>query len=367
MRHPLVAVAAFALAALCAFMPSPASAQANNVYTVAGIYVDVTAANAASAQQAGFASAAQLGFNRLVQRVTSPAELAARGTPPSDQATLDRLVLSTDVEEERRSGTRYIGRLTVRFDPNGVRATCCASRDLSVVDARSAPELVVPLVADGTPPDTPHSGAKCGATGGFADELAPLTIAPATLQGAPNWQTAAPFAQAAAATSALYAICACRARPRREPGRGVGSRPARSRGGERARSAAATRRRFARALHRWRNRPAILCKTIGNRARAPASAGNARGFPRRRCIPTSASGKTIKAALGAAAQTLISEIRIEAVGRKARWCRFRSSAIATRWSPNWRGAAWNCRTRRGPGVAWARNRERLLTAPPTPH
>src|SRR5499425_3726750 len=103
MRHPLAAVAALALAALCAFAPGPASAQANNVYTVAGIYVDVTAANAASAQQAGFASAAQIGFNRLVERVTHPTELSAHGAPTADQATLDRLVLSTDVEEERRS------------------------------------------------------------------------------------------------------------------------------------------------------------------------------------------------------------------------------------------------------------------------
>ena len=204
MRHPMVAVAAFALAALCAFMPRAASAQANNVYTVAGIYVDVTAANAASAQQAGFASAAQVGLYRLIQRVTLPADLAARGAPATDQATLDRIVLSTDVEEERRSGTRYIGRLTVRFDPNGVRALL-RQQGLAVVDARSAPELAAPIAADGTAPDTAALWRQVWSEGGFADELVPLTPAPATLQGAPNWQSAAPFAQAAAATSALYA------------------------------------------------------------------------------------------------------------------------------------------------------------------
>ena len=75
---PLAAFAAFFLAALCAFAPGPASAQArDNVYAVAGVHVDETAENAAAAQQAGFAAAQRAGFDRLVRRLTLPEERRA--------------------------------------------------------------------------------------------------------------------------------------------------------------------------------------------------------------------------------------------------------------------------------------------------
>jgi hypothetical protein len=86
---PLAAFAALFLAALCAFAPGAASAQGrDNVYAVAACYVDETAANAAAAQQAGFAAAQRLGFERLVRRITSPADLAARGMPVVEGAAL---------------------------------------------------------------------------------------------------------------------------------------------------------------------------------------------------------------------------------------------------------------------------------------
>ena len=65
--------------------------------------------------------------------------------------------------------------------------------------------LVAPLVIDGTAEETATAWREAWANGGFSDELVPLAAAPATLQGAPAWQTAQPFAQAAAAASALYA------------------------------------------------------------------------------------------------------------------------------------------------------------------
>ena len=83
---------------------------------------DETAANAAAAQEAAFSSAQRRGFERLVRRLTVPDELARQGMPAADNSMLQRLVLSVDVEEERRSSTRYIGRLTVRFDPSQMRA-----------------------------------------------------------------------------------------------------------------------------------------------------------------------------------------------------------------------------------------------------
>ncbi|MBS0383848.1 MAG: DUF2066 domain-containing protein [Proteobacteria bacterium] len=313
MRHPLAAVVALALAALCASMPGPASAQANNVYTVAGIYVDVTAANAASAQQAGFASAAQLGFSRLVQRVTLPAELATRGAPVADQATLDRVVLSTDVEAERRSGTRYIGRLTVRFDPSGVRALLRA-QGLTVVDARSAPELVAAVAADGTSPDTAALWQQVWSEGGFVDELAPLAVAPPALQGAPNWQTAAPFAQAAASTSALYATLRVQGSTATASLVEVSAAGQRDRGAVSVQMAGADDAALRAALASLAQQVSTLLQNDW-KAHAGAAGGERARISASALYSAERQWEAIKTALGAAAQTLISEIRIEAVGR----------------------------------------------------
>jgi Uncharacterized protein conserved in bacteria (DUF2066) len=312
---PLAAIAAIFLAALCAFAPGAASAQArDNVYAVAGVHVDTTAANAAAAQQAGFAAAQQAGFERLVRRLTVPSELVARGMPAADAATLERLVLSVDVEQERRSGTRYIGRLTVRFDPSGVR-TLLRQSNLTVVDTRTAPVLVAPLVADGTPADVGAVWREVWAQGGFADELVPLAVAPETLTGAPDWARAAPFAQAGAAASALYATLRVQGGNATAALTEVDANARRDRGEVNARidgaDSAALRAALAslaeqastRLQNDWKGR---IATGGGQRARVSASA----------IYSDQRQWERIKDALEGAAATLISEIRIEAVGRE---------------------------------------------------
>jgi hypothetical protein len=311
---PLAAIAALFLAALCAFAPGAASAQGrDNVYAVAGVHVDETAANAAAAQQAGFAAAQRSGFERLVRRLTVPDELAARGVPPVEPAALERLVLSVDVEQERRSGTRYIGRLTVRYDPSGVR-TLLRQYNLTVVDTRTAPVLVAPLVADGTAEETTTLWRDVWANGGFGDELVPLATAPAELQGAPAWNTAQTFAQAAAASSVLYATLRVQGSTATATLVEIDANARRDRGEVTARingtDAAALRAALAsladqastRIQNDWKGR---IATGGGQRARISASAlySNQRQW------------EQIKDALEGAAQTLISEIRIEAVGR----------------------------------------------------
>ena len=312
---PFAAFTAVFLAALCAFAPSPASAQGrDNVYAVVGVHVDETAANAAAAQQAGLAAAQRAGFERLVRRLTIPDELSARGIPQVETATLERLVSSVDVEEERRSGTRYIGRLTVRFDPSGMR-TLLRQFNLTVVDTRTAPILVAPLVVAGTSEETAALWREVWANGGFGDELVPLATAPAALQGAPAWAAAQPFAQSAAAASALYATLRVQggtatatlveidANARRERGevsaRVNGDDPA----ALRAAFASLADQASTRIQNDWKSR---IATGGGQRGRISASA----------LYTSEAQWEQIKDALEGAAQTLISEIRIEAVGRQ---------------------------------------------------
>jgi hypothetical protein len=311
---PLAAVAALFLAALCAFAPSPASAQGrDNVYAVAGVLVDETAANAAAAQQAGFTAAQRTGFDRLVRRLTIPTELATRGMPQVEQSTLERLVLSVDVEEERRSATRYIGRLTVRYDPTGMR-TLLRQFGLSVVDTRTAPVMVAPLVVSGTAEETGALWREVWATGGFGDELVPLAVAPAQLQGAPGWDVAGPYAQSAAAASALYATLRVQgstataslievdANARRERGEVSAQITGSDASALRAALASLADQASTRIQNEWKGR---IATGGGQRARVSASA----------LYSDQRQWEAIKDALEGAAQTLISEIRIEAVGR----------------------------------------------------
>lgn len=312
---PLAAFAAFLLAALCAFAPGVASAQRDNVFAVAGVQVDETAANASAAQQAGFAAAQRTGFERLVRRLTLPEELNRQGTPEAEAAELERLVLSVDVQDERRSGTRYIGVLTVRFDPSGVR-TFLRSRNFTVVDTRTSPILVAPIAADGTAPETATLWRQVWEQGGYSQELAPLTIGPPALTGAPNWAAAAPFVQAATATSALYATLRVQGasasanlvevaangvtRDRGQVTAGVGGGDATA---LRAGLASLADQASQRVQTEWKAR---LATGSGQRARVSASA----------LYTDERQWEQIKSALEGAAATLISEIRIEAVGRE---------------------------------------------------
>ena len=312
---PLAAVAF--MAALCAFAPGAASAQGrDNVYAVSGVYVDETAANAAAAQQAGFAAAERIGLQRLIARLVPASEFAARSMPAAsalDGALVQRLVRSVDVEEERRSSTRYIGRLTVNFDPAGVR-TFLQQQGFSVVDTRTAPVLVAPLSVIGTPEETAALWREVWEQGGFGNELVPLPVAPATLQGPPTWDAAAPYAQQAAAASALYATLRVQGATATASLVEVSGAQRRDRGEVAARVQGVEAPALRAAL-------ASLAEQASARLQDEWKARAATGVTQRGRISASAiysdqrQWERIKDALEAAAATLISEIRIEAVGR----------------------------------------------------
>ncbi len=314
---PLAAFAVAFVAALCAFAPGAASAQGRDtVYVVSGIRVDETAATAAAAQQAGLAAAQRIGLQRLISRLVPTSEFAARSMPAIeafDPMLVERLVQSVDVEEERRSATRYIGRLTVRFDPASVRSYL-RQQNLTVVETRTAPVLVAPQVVSGTPEETAALWRQTWEQGGFANELAPLSVAPTALQGAPSWEAAAPFAQQAAASSALYAtlrvqgstasatLVEVNAGQRRDRGEVTARMQSTEPAAVRTALASLAEQASLRLQDEWKARAAV---SGTQRGRISASA----------IYSDQAQWERIKGALEGAAATLISEIRIEAVGR----------------------------------------------------
>ncbi|MGH6950538.1 MAG: hypothetical protein ACREH4_06680, partial [Vitreimonas sp.] len=151
--------------------------------------------------------------------------------------------------------------------------------------------------------------------GGFANELAPLTVAPATLQGAPDWNTAAPYAQQAAAASALYATL-------RVQGSTASAELVEVSGAQRRDRGVVTARMTSTEPAAVRAALTSLAEQASMRLQDEWKARAAVGGAQRGRISASAiygdqaQWERIKGALEAAAQTLISEIRIEAVGRE---------------------------------------------------
>lgn len=204
MRMPVCVMALSVL--FCAFAPDSARAQAGGIYSVADVSVDQTAPSALAARNAAFAAAQQQAWARLVERLAQPDEFARLGVPAVTPAILERLAISQDVLEERRSGTRYIARLTVNFNPNLVRQVLAEAGYTSLFEQRAAPILVAPvLVGASAAFEAPWRAAW--SQQGFLRELQPLLPA-FDLPGAANadWASAEQAAGEVGAATALYVL-----------------------------------------------------------------------------------------------------------------------------------------------------------------
>ena len=136
--HALVA----ALVGLLA-LPSLGHAQADPaVFQVSGIEVDASAANAVAARQEALLQGQREGLDRLLRRLV-PAE--EHGLLPAvGNLNVERYVQNFEIADEELSSTRYLARLTVRYQPDAVRELL-GSSGLSVAETRSTPVVVLPL------------------------------------------------------------------------------------------------------------------------------------------------------------------------------------------------------------------------------
>jgi hypothetical protein len=196
----------------CAFAAAPASAQQSpgDPYTVAGVRVDQSATNATQARTAALAQAQRTAFQRLALRLTAAADQPRVALLQPDDATLNRLVRGVDVEEQpRMSGTRYLGRFAVSFDPAGVKGLLQGA-GIPVLESRGAPVLIVPQLAQPAAPPpgivAPDPWRQAWEQGGFSRELLPLVVAPVSVIGPAAWETAEPAAAQAGARSAIFAL-----------------------------------------------------------------------------------------------------------------------------------------------------------------
>ncbi|MBL8893933.1 MAG: DUF2066 domain-containing protein [Rhizobiales bacterium] len=138
-----LAVVLAVLSAVCVIsVPAAAAVVETGLYTVTGVDVDVTDKDATTAKTKAIIEAQVKAFPILAERLGS-AEAVQKLADLTPQQ-IGRMLRSLSIEEEHSGPGRYIGKLTVRFLPNKVRAVF-AEHGLPVVEEQAPPIVVLPV------------------------------------------------------------------------------------------------------------------------------------------------------------------------------------------------------------------------------
>ncbi|GAA4252494.1 DUF2066 domain-containing protein [Azospirillum formosense] len=126
---------------------APAAVPAADPFTVSGVKVDVSAANANAARDQAIRDAQVKAWAELYKRLVP----SATTVPRVSDIELARLVQGFEIDDEKVSATRYVGSITVRFRPNSVRETL-AGGGQQYVEPPARPYVILPVtVVDGRP------------------------------------------------------------------------------------------------------------------------------------------------------------------------------------------------------------------------
>lgn len=137
-----------AAAPTSAVQPPDAQA-ADDLFTVRGIAVDITAQNAAAARDMAILEGQRKAFAELYKRMA--VEVGSKPAPRLSDADLGRLVRGFEIDEERSSAVRYVASLTVSFRPQAVRQLM-GSSGTRFSEVRSKPIVVLPITEVGGKP-----------------------------------------------------------------------------------------------------------------------------------------------------------------------------------------------------------------------
>jgi Uncharacterized protein conserved in bacteria (DUF2066) len=131
----------------CLLVASPVRADSNAAIAVRGVDVDVTAADAVTAREKAVLDGQRKALQQALAMLTQPADVA-RLPGLSDQQITDLLV-DYEVEQERASTVRYIGKLAFRFRAD-VIGDLLQKNGVPYSAAESGPVLLLPvLTVDG--------------------------------------------------------------------------------------------------------------------------------------------------------------------------------------------------------------------------
>lgn len=137
-------------ALIAATLVLPASGQGmDDLYSVRDVGVDISSGNANAARDQGVREAQRKAFDLLFDRLTVDGARTALPPVPSD--VIERMVQSFEIQEERTSATRYVGKLAIRFNAAAMRNYLRAN-NVAYAEVRSKPVLVLPIDQTGGTP-----------------------------------------------------------------------------------------------------------------------------------------------------------------------------------------------------------------------
>jgi hypothetical protein len=125
------------------------AAPSDDLFTVRDVSVDVTADSATAARDRGIREGQRKAFEALFDRLTPDSARAALSG--LDGASIDQMVQSFEVQEERTSAVRYLGRLAVTFNAQAVRSFM-RGHGVAYTEVRAKPVLVLPVDQTGGAP-----------------------------------------------------------------------------------------------------------------------------------------------------------------------------------------------------------------------
>ncbi|AWZ00257.1 MAG: DUF2066 domain-containing protein [Rhodobiaceae bacterium] len=126
-------------------MGTPAAAA--DVFTVTGISIDATAETATQARNAAVADGQRRALEVLLKRLALQEDWSL--LPTVDTNLAEGMVRSFQVANEKRSATRYLANLSVKFQPNAVRNLFTA-RSIPFSESRERTAVIVPVLTDAT-------------------------------------------------------------------------------------------------------------------------------------------------------------------------------------------------------------------------
>lgn len=119
-------------------------ALAADPFTVAKVPVDARAESAIQAQTQAIGQGQITAARILLDRLTLQSERADKGLPPLSSEVVGPLIRGLSIDNERRSATRYLGDVSIAFNPSAVQ-TLLRSSGLTMVTSQARERLALPI------------------------------------------------------------------------------------------------------------------------------------------------------------------------------------------------------------------------------
>lgn len=137
LKYIFVLILSFSLSSV-AFSADP--------FTVSGVPVDATGKTAIEAQTIAISNGQVEAAKIMIERLTLEGQRSQTNNLELSQEDAAKLIRALEIANEKRSGSRYLGDITVAFNPNAVQSYL-RSRDLQMISTQSRPRLVIPILS----------------------------------------------------------------------------------------------------------------------------------------------------------------------------------------------------------------------------